>query len=499
MQHAIFRLFEEPPDRDAKPIQEAGQGQLVGGPVPVASTAPNVGFGLGNASVLGDRLLLVGNSNEGAQHRSWRFGRVFDASLQPVTDRFLVGLGFVGSGDVAVVGDRWLAVYSWKSTHDAPRSGVAYNYIGVDGATGGDTTLVSSYPDNGTPTVVSTGVGSAEAMIMFQRQDLPPELGGPYWFPRSGEGLIGQRMGADGTRIGDLITLVDEPGASFGARATFDGSNYVVSWVDTREHVYPRQEVPDVYAARVAVDGTVLDPGGVPVANTAGPEDSPEVASGGGHTFFVYRQFRYGPPHSSYRVTTRLLDDETPPEPEGGDFDPDQRQAMALAFDERLYDVQPADLVVQNLTTGQSVNAAAFAVAEATGAAGSWGYTFRPAAGGYLPDGNYRVTLPAGSVADKAGNPLAEDATLDFFVLRGDANGDRRVNVSDFGILRANFGGSGKTWAQGDFNYDGLVNVADFGILRANFGTYLPPPGGGNLFGGGGGEDGDGGGDGVLG
>lgn len=56
-------------------------------------------------------------------------------------------------------------------------------------------------------------------------------------------------------------------------------------------------------------------------------------------------------------------------------------------------------------------------------------------------------------------------------MLPGDANGDGVVDVGDLGILAANYGGSGKTWAEGDFNDDGVVDVGDLGILAANYGT----------------------------
>jgi O-glycosyl hydrolase len=54
----------------------------------------------------------------------------------------------------------------------------------------------------------------------------------------------------------------------------------------------------------------------------------------------------------------------------------------------------------------------------------------------------------------------------------GDANGDGRVNLSDFLILRRNFGStSPEGFADGDFNGDGRVNLSDFLILRSNFGA----------------------------
>ncbi len=52
----------------------------------------------------------------------------------------------------------------------------------------------------------------------------------------------------------------------------------------------------------------------------------------------------------------------------------------------------------------------------------------------------------------------------------GDVNGDGSVNLSDFFIIRTNFGQTGKTRAQGDLNNDGAVTLADFFVLRQNFG-----------------------------
>jgi GH25 family lysozyme M1 (1,4-beta-N-acetylmuramidase) len=92
-----------------------------------------------------------------------------------------------------------------------------------------------------------------------------------------------------------------------------------------------------------------------------------------------------------------------------------------------------------------------------------------------LADGNYRATLAAAGVTDRAGNALAADAVLDFFVLAGDANHDRSIDTLDFNALAGNFGGSAKTYAQGDFNYDGVVDTLDFNTLAGQFGKALSP------------------------
>ena len=92
---------------------------------------------------------------------------------------------------------------------------------------------------------------------------------------------------------------------------------------------------------------------------------------------------------------------------------------------------------------------------------------------GPLPDGDYRLTLPPGTVlADDGDVPLDEAVSAEFFVMAGDFNRDRRVNLADFTVLASNFGGEG-VFTRGDANYDGVVNLADFTILAGRFGTTL--------------------------
>jgi hypothetical protein len=56
----------------------------------------------------------------------------------------------------------------------------------------------------------------------------------------------------------------------------------------------------------------------------------------------------------------------------------------------------------------------------------------------------------------------------------GDANGDGSVDLADFEILRANFGGAGG-WDRGDFTGDHFVGTADFALLKSRFGTSIEP------------------------
>jgi hypothetical protein len=73
-----------------------------------------------------------------------------------------------------------------------------------------------------------------------------------------------------------------------------------------------------------------------------------------------------------------------------------------------------------------------------------------------------------------------EYGTIDLApTLLGDANSDGKVDLTDFGILKSNFG-TGTSLAQGDFNGDSKIDLTDFGILKDNFGktgsTAVPEP-----------------------
>ena len=70
---------------------------------------------------------------------------------------------------------------------------------------------------------------------------------------------------------------------------------------------------------------------------------------------------------------------------------------------------------------------------------------------------------------------MPADASGTFFVLSGDANHDRSVDLTDFTILAANFNGSDKRFSEGDFNYDTSVDLTDFTILASKFNQTLGP------------------------
>jgi Dockerin type I domain len=103
---------------------------------------------------------------------------------------------------------------------------------------------------------------------------------------------------------------------------------------------------------------------------------------------------------------------------------------------------------------------------------------------GSLADGNSTLTTLANQVSFKGfaldGNGDGQGGDNNtFFVFRlfGDINGDRHVDIADFGLFSATFNlSSGQPGfnAAFDFNGDGRVDIADFGQFSVRFFTNLP-------------------------
>jgi hypothetical protein len=181
--------------------------------------------------------------------------------------------------------------------------------------------------------------------------------------------------------------------------------------------------------------------------------------------------------------------DPTPPKVISGSFAFLTGHSAAYQFSKNVAaSLATSDITVQNLTTATTLPTAQLGVSYNAGS-NTATLSFPGATGGIapgiLPDGNYHVTISSAGVTDTSGNPLdgnadglpGPDYGFDFFVLSGDANHDRNVDLSDFTVLAANFNTSGRDYSQGNFNYDGagLVDLSDFTILAAHFNQSLAP------------------------
>ncbi|HVT89053.1 MAG TPA: NPCBM/NEW2 domain-containing protein [Tepidisphaeraceae bacterium] len=149
--------------------------------------------------------------------------------------------------------------------------------------------------------------------------------------------------------------------------------------------------------------------------------------------------------------------------------DPIHPQSISAQFSEEVSGIDSVDdISIINADTLQAIHPVSFSYDHDTHIA----LFIMPA----LIDANYSVTLPAGAVQDGSGNLLEEASTYGFFVLGGDANHDRAVDLLDMMALSPNWFSSGATFSQGDFNYDGSVNAKDLSIIARNYQQHLDPP-----------------------
>jgi ELWxxDGT repeat protein len=170
----------------------------------------------------------------------------------------------------------------------------------------------------------------------------------------------------------------------------------------------------------------------------------------------------------------KLAPDFQPPSIESAHLEFETMLAVRVGFSEPINtgSISPSDLQVVNLTTGQQLGAQNVIV-EQNGQV----ITFVLPAN--LPDGDYRFSLESGAVTDQAGNALAVGVQLEgsgVFILAGDANRDRKVDVADLGIVASNWQQSPRTFSLGDFDYSGTVDVNDLGILASHWQQQLAAP-----------------------
>jgi hypothetical protein len=191
-------------------------------------------------------------------------------------------------------------------------------------------------------------------------------------------------------------------------------------------------------------------------------------------------------------ATTDNAGDSTPPQLLTGSFEFDTTQRIDLTFSEPI-NLASGSFTLFNDTLGQAISPTRYEVLVVQPGRTELRLEVDLPEAGPWESGLYTLTVNPGALTDDAGNPSLQ-GTFDFFVLAGDANRDRTVNLSDFLVLRRNFGSTGVGFSQGDFNYDDTVNLSDFLVLRRNFGTTLPAASPPSLFGDGGDDDGPGGG-----
>ncbi|HVP58341.1 MAG TPA: hypothetical protein VMU02_09605, partial [bacterium] len=105
------------------------------------------------------------------------------------------------------------------------------------------------------------------------------------------------------------IAICTDPVGQALPTVAFDGSEWLVAWQDSRDGE------PDIYGARVASDGTVLDPSGIMIASAAGDQVNAAAASNGETFLVVWDDKRSGTSRDIYGA--RIASDGTVLDPAG--------------------------------------------------------------------------------------------------------------------------------------------------------------------------------------
>ena len=406
-----------------------------------------------DVDALGETFLIAG-SYEVVNHRRALYGaRVSGAGtlLDPTPVQISIGQ-WNEDPSVAAVGNRWLVAWESNATHDNEASSIRAAFVNPDMTF---STLVAANAGD-VPVIAYDGTGRALVAWRAGSEQTASDIMGRVFDTASGAAITGEFV----------ISAAQETQSM--PNVAFDGANFIVTWIDQRNYGFPQQDRDDVYAARVSADGVVLDPDGVAVANSDLPETAPTVGVSGAGPVFAYSRLVNAAPYGTMRLVTRATSDTIAPQVSGGSFAFQTGQWVELRFSEDVgASLSADDLSVLNLTTNQPLLPESMTYDPAT-------WTARFNFDAPIADGNYRATLPAGSVNDPFGNALAADYTLEFAFLSADANRDGRVNLDDFNVLAANFGRTDTDFGRGDFNYDGRTNLDDFNILASRFGASLP-------------------------
>ena len=188
--------------------------------------------------------------------------------------------------------------------------------------------------------------------------------------------------------------------------------------------------------------------GGETGGNTGG-------TSGGGNTGNTGGGGTVPTPVKGPRVTAAVLNLGQLPNPPNPKFTADVSRSLDRG-DLRVIDLATGELMpVRSIAYLSDRNLARFMLPE-------------------LPEGYYRATLYAGSVRDSAGNKLARNQAWDFYVLAGDANRDRKVNIVDFSLVAAHYSRRA-TFTQGDFDYSGRVDADDLAVVLSRYQMRVNP------------------------
>jgi hypothetical protein len=110
--------------------------------------------------------------------------------------------------------------------------------------------------------------------------------------PLTGWNIYAQRLGLDGSRIGLTFPVSQAAGDQSCPRVAFGGSEWLVAWTDSRN----ASTGNDIYGATVSSSGTVAPSGGFPITTAAKSQTGVDVGYNGTNYLIGWTDLRNGTP-----------------------------------------------------------------------------------------------------------------------------------------------------------------------------------------------------------
>jgi len=256
-------------------------------------------------------VFLVANTNATiSAHFVDPFSLRIDGDTGLALDAAPLSLGFYFARNPRVIalGGRWLVTWQRNISHDDINSSTFAAFVETDGSA----TPEFGYGGGGaTPDAASAG---DRALLVYRLRS-----------PGSGHNDVYARLlFADGSMPDPsfAIAATPSPVREYDPEVAWNGSEFVVSWTDTRNNIIYYDKRSEVFGARVALDGTLIDPEGFSVGDTTDQETIPGITSLGGRTLLAMSGFRDESDLQSYRITYQVL----------GNSPPGNRWPVAMAF-----------------------------------------------------------------------------------------------------------------------------------------------------------------------
>src|SRR6266545_2102639 len=129
------------------------------------------------------------------------------------------------------------------------------------------------------------------------------------WYDwRGQDDIYGARVSPDGTVLDETgIPISTAPGVQWAPVVSWSGSEFLVAWADERNRV---ESGSDVYGSRLTADGTVLDPAGIAISTAPAHQHQVAVASRGDNFLVVWIDERFGAQEDDV-YGARVADDGT--------------------------------------------------------------------------------------------------------------------------------------------------------------------------------------------